>query len=831
MSLTVKKIIERKKIIVGWDTEFNAQRNELYSHQFFTLIGEKNIKHFWEIRDKKKVSWSNFLLEIFSILQNVIENLENYELILVAHYGTAEVGTFTDFKDFLFKGDVKLIGYGKYATYSNLTGLGFFKRVRIIDTMNYEKTSLWKIGEMLNIQKINFKEEIFKVLPELKVAEAQPIEMFGELLQNEKTKPICIDYGLRDAEICFNYTISLVFLTYKHTGKIILKETLPSIAETMFINYLIKIFKTKKAAMEALGYYAVPDKTKGKNKKGKYPYKYILHSNFKKDGEGIFHGGRNQTYFSGITKLPTADLDLISAYTIFLSLIKNVELQRDAQGVILENQYQSYTLQEFLKYLDQISDEEAITLQGNFEGSITTKHSERIGLLMTEVNQSLAEIEEWEGGEHVLILVYLYKYHKNLVDWKALQKTIKTIHLYKTGNQYIFRNFVNEINAERKKHPKGSIENNTCKLIVNSIYGKLAQGLNRTPIRHIITNEQEIKPPSQISNPLLASYVTVGVRILTFEAGHYLCKQKNSLIHLINIITDGCQITVPNYRSIAKIIKAFNNLTFAKKIRTILNKESLWELKHYNPHPNIFIRPRVDFPLTNLLTIIYIKENLTELKIAWPSAFDKHYEPVEGLQILNDILFNEPNRQINRNRLMGYKDVIRSGEFVGTKKVNATINWNIQATKKPLMILDDDHFTGVLLGTFKTRKAIMLNKDYLSKKRNQFIFHQTNNIKKLINLRSGETKEPNRLNEINKVVNDVIYYFKYVIKFNLMYKHLTEIQKKMIPDWAFRRLKKNLKKPCLNEDDFIFKERERWIFYIRRKNRLWCPKAIVGISI
>ena len=807
-------ILNQKYFIVGWDTEFNAQRNELYSHQFYFLWQDNEHKFFWEIEDKAKITWEG-LIKFLS--QKIIEatnikNLENYELILLAHYGSAEIGTIQDFNNVLFQDQTVLISYGKYATYKELLN-SQFKKVRILDTMNIEKTSLWDIGESLGIPKINFKEEIFKALPELKAAEAQPIEMFGELLQNEKTRPICIDYGLRDAEICLKFYLSIVNRIYKLTGKIFLKETLPSYSETLFIEEGKKTFGGKKELMAKLGYYPVVDKTKPRIN-NKYQYTWEIHPDFTHYGTLAFSGGRNQTYFSGIIKIPTADYDLIGAYSIGLRLIKTLKIKKIGNA-IANIQYDYYNLKDFLRLISTMNFEEYITLQGVIQGTITLKDDIPIAPMMSEINGSLAEIGVFDGTAHILEFVIFLKFYPEKINWS--KTNIKGIFIFQTENEYLFRNFIERNNEERKKYEKGDINNDIHKLMGNSIYGKLAQGLNPTPIKNFKTGIKEVKPPSKISNPLLAAYITALIRWLIYAAAEFIFKLKKPNLIPVNEITDGILLGQPSKTITKEIINSFNNIPLCQKIREILGLETIWELKHFNPNPHISIKTRIDFPQTNEQIIPYIRKHLKELKIAWPSAFDKHYEPVEGLTILNDILFNEPNRQISRTRLKGYKEVIRNGEFVQQIIVNSTINWNIQKTRKPIELIDNQYCQGVVLTYFQKRDALIIHNDYMERRKNQFIFHQIKNIKKLIALRNKEKESNSQLSKWNKIMNDVIHHFKNELRQNLTYSMLTETLKKLFPKYTFNRLKKSLKKPFYDRGDPELKIKWKWTKLIKRK--------------
>ena len=90
------------------------------------------------------------------------------------------------------------------------------------------------------------------------------------------------------------------------------------------------------------------------------------------------------------------------------------------------------------------------------------------------------------------------------------------IPFYKDTDDRIDRPFQDAIQVlqfERSKHEKGSIKNTLLKLVLNSIYGCTACGMNYK--NHFNTKSEEseyVKMFSKLSDPLVASYTTSKVR-------------------------------------------------------------------------------------------------------------------------------------------------------------------------------------------------------------------------------------------------------------------------------------------------------------------------------
>lgn len=68
-----------------------------------------------------------------------------------------------------------------------------------------------------------------------------------------------------------------------------------------------------------------------------------------------------------------------------------------------------------------------------------------------------------------------------------------------------FRTIISELQAERRKHPKGTISNLLYKEMGNSLYGSVTKGISHKMKFDIKTNKTIRMEASDISNPILAS--------------------------------------------------------------------------------------------------------------------------------------------------------------------------------------------------------------------------------------------------------------------------------------------------------------------------------------
>jgi hypothetical protein len=76
---------------------------------------------------------------------------------------------------------------------------------------------------------------------------------------------------------------------------------------------------------------------------------------------------------------------------------------------------------------------------------------------------------------------------------------------------------IHELQRRRNQHPKGTLQNEMLKQLVNSIYGKLGQGIKGTSVYDTRTDGRSIITPCAITNAFLAGYVSGLIRALIGE--------------------------------------------------------------------------------------------------------------------------------------------------------------------------------------------------------------------------------------------------------------------------------------------------------------------------
>ena len=99
-----------------------------------------------------------------------------------------------------------------------------------------------------------------------------------------------------------------------------------------------------------------------------------------------------------------------------------------------------------------------------------------------------------------------------------------------------YRGIVLELQSKRRTYPKGSFNNLIYKLIGNSIYGQVSMGLSGKTNYDIKTKSYVKVDAGELTNPILASYITGFTRAAVGELMHNVSLLKGSII---SVTTDG----------------------------------------------------------------------------------------------------------------------------------------------------------------------------------------------------------------------------------------------------------------------------------------------------
>jgi hypothetical protein len=138
-----------------------------------------------------------------------------------------------------------------------------------------------------------------------------------------------------------------------------------------------------------------------------------------------------------------------------------------------------------------------------------------------------------------------------------------------------FGQFISDCLANRKMYEKNSLKNLFWKEVANSTYGKTAQGLREKRVYDMRDRTTKVLPPSKITNPFFASYITSFVRGV-------LCEIINSLpksVLVFSCTTDGF-LTNATEKQMKYALKGKLSGMYAEARQQLTGEKVVLEKKH-----------------------------------------------------------------------------------------------------------------------------------------------------------------------------------------------------------------------------------------------------------
>jgi len=270
-----------------------------------------------------------------------------------------------------------------------------------------------------------------------------------------------------------------------------------------------------------------------------------------------YYGGRNECFLFGIHHGPWYDYDLSGAYPTAMSMLRNIDFSKvtSLTGDIINIDPLSYTfgLVEFEFPEDTMYP------------CLPIKDREGRGLIYPRKGRTYASAPE------------LYVALKMGAKIRWVQPGIQVGAI---DGKYDMREALAELLRERaeakKLYGKGSVQEVRLKEIVNSIYGKTAQGLAGK--RNYSTRQDAVRdmPPSNITQPLIASSTTGIVRAIVSAAMHQLHERG---FRIASVTTDGFLTDAP-----PEVLEELDLFGFRDAYKHVRNKivgdPAMWEIKH-----------------------------------------------------------------------------------------------------------------------------------------------------------------------------------------------------------------------------------------------------------
>lgn len=473
-------------LFVGFDTEHkrSENRNRVLSYQFMAC--DTTGRAWSGLHEAKGVrsTLSRFLSWVVRVgLVNRKISTWPKKIYLIGHFTLADLTLFSDFKyrkrsfDAIRRTFISLRPM-PCRLYDNNNHL-HPAIVTLRDSMLLapaHKQSLQALGELIGNAKVELEDG--------------EIENMDELLREnpERFK----EYALRDPEICVCYSLKIAALNHELTGVFEIPPTLSSIG----VNYLLELWrKLGIRKHEVLGTEIVREKPWSEKRKVAIHKSREVPLSERQMYEGFvsecYHGGRNEQYFFGAGEEGVwTDWDLAGAYTTALALIglpvwKAIRPSRDLDD------YQPRAL-------------------GFAHVRFRFPNRTRFPCLPVRVASGLLFPL---SGTSCCAAPEIYLAQRLGAEVEILNGIIVPCGFESRP----FESFNVECTRRRKSFKKGSLDELFWKEVGNSTYGKLAQGLRRKRCFDSRTGSYRDLPPSAITNPFFASFITSFIRAVLGE--------------------------------------------------------------------------------------------------------------------------------------------------------------------------------------------------------------------------------------------------------------------------------------------------------------------------
>jgi len=493
-----KKDSASRIMVVGFDTEYQQvteSENEVLSYQYAAAVlsDDRSVPLVWEdivIPPKGKLHSIADLLSVVAsgaVEKNTAVVLPT-KIYLVGHFTREDVLAFSEFKDettierlrldvvrntFLNMREVIPIDIETVDGKRRLS-------VAIRDTMLLAAggKSLASVGELVGIP---------KVVLDADPKEERRIKENMRRFRDRHWKRFR-EYAMTDARICREYTIRIIRQNQGLTDEFKLPITLSALGVTL----LERFWAEQGQDVAVMSGREIKKLRSWDNAKGRYTTRResVLIENLH-DYENLlsecYHGGRNEQFqFGPLSHGQWVDYDLTSAYLTAMAMIGRADWSsiREIKDT-----------KELLSY--KPIDLAFARIEFEFGGAVKFPclpvRTEN-GLVFPLKGTTCVPIAEIKLAQ--------------AMGAKVEMKRGLVIQADRSEATRPFLEFGRYCLEERKKAEKGSLENAFWKEIANSTYGKTAQGIKEKRVYDIRERKSRRLPPSRITNPAYAAFIS-----------------------------------------------------------------------------------------------------------------------------------------------------------------------------------------------------------------------------------------------------------------------------------------------------------------------------------
>ncbi len=503
----------RDLFILGFDAEWvrdreNVNENRILSYQWYVINGSKRGGGLFLTRETGRLGFAKFIsLSLEDAKQQALFKHYPETVILVSHFTRADLSSFSDYHSVLKKSfDNVRKSYTSLGTTYKVTLTDSNRNQRKIDvtlrdTMHIAPagSSLEALGELHKVKKVT--------LP------AGAIEHMDELL--ETNPELFKQYAVRDAEITALHALKMAESSEKMFGE----REVPITLGGMGVKYCQHLWRANgMTPLRVLGQHEVArtffdEKTRRRKKVKEIQFipEVSASENLVIDA---YHGGRNESFFFGATPEDDwRDIDLKGAYSTAMATIrqpvwKRVEHTTDVDRYDLDTMGFAYVYFVFHQEMRFPG------LPVRHDGSLFFPREGRTHATASEIALARLQGARVEVLDGVVVPLEQDNYPIREIVLKATQS---------------------------RNNAKTTLENKLYKELINSFYGKFAQGLRRSRGLNTRSGEIEDLPPSKITQAYFAAHITGLVRAVLSEIMNRIPEKYD----VISVTTDGFITNAP----------------------------------------------------------------------------------------------------------------------------------------------------------------------------------------------------------------------------------------------------------------------------------------------
>lgn len=645
-------------LLIGYDTEFQSigpvkkseisseTQNEILSYQFATLLVRKESTTTVDeassgivVPDEgKRIRFEHFLAyAIGDFSKHHPKTNIPKDVILVGHFNRVDFPAFEDFQETArtlasnVRGTMtsiaERVAFEIYPGPNDKEPIGVMS-LKLRDTLLLAPQgsgSLAALGDLLGFEK-------------LKLADSAEVELrIKEDMKEFRQSNWAAfrDYAIRDAEVCVQYAKRIIRQSQVLLDSFSLAPTLNSFG-TRLVQDDWKHRELNK--LRVLGREEVKERQFVKKlgyavEKTSTPFIDLVHyeQDFVTD---CYHGGRNEQFMFGpAPEGDWTDFDLSSAYTTAMSMIGLPDWENLRSLVDLQD----------LKPKDMAFCSVDFEFPTNVRVPSLPVRTEN-GIIFPTKGRTTC------GAAEICVA-------RNLGAQLTLRRGI---YVPMNMGQRVFKPFIQQAIANRSGFKKGTFDNVFWKAVGNSTYGKTAQGLRDRRVYNMKEDAMESLPPSAITQPFYAAFITSCTRAVLGEMLNAL--GRNVLV--FSVTTDGFLSTATE-QDIARLM----NLPVTKRFRMarmeLDGTDIVVEAKHHIQRP-IGWRTRGSATLKRTANEMPV---LQKGGIKTPQLFD---ESEQNDYMINLFLNRTSDQKIRYTTGTGLKDIIKfESDFVSIDNVKS----------------------------------------------------------------------------------------------------------------------------------------------------------------